>query len=526
MTATSSTKVSSSRLKRRRTNKPIPFGSSGKTLSRALIRKAFRHLCESSQTSRGLLAWLLYESGEWQQLLSFSVKPSDYNSSAVYYDDVRIFTYFKKYADIPVAVDREGPAMEVWYQSEARCKETNIKFRDRMEGKFNFSPFTEAVIRRASGKIRYVLGDLSFERVREECRHGPGSDLGTRRNETAAYWKYAPRGHCTPGALAMMHDLFSEYHVCDLAEQSVLVNANRLGFVPKTSLIDRIICTEPRWNMFLQLGIGEVMSYRLRKKAGVDISDQGRNQSLASAAYVDQLATIDLSAASDSVAKYLVFELLPDDWFDALATTRSPCTLLPDGRMWLNEKFSSMGNGYTFPLETLIFWSIATSVVNELGGDVSKVGVYGDDIIVPNHTAQELIGVLKELGFETNISKSFIEGNFYESCGKDFFAGVPVRPFYLRKEPDSWAAVVEFVNGLCFNSDGHPGRDRDWALHAELRKWLDKRAPPKSLPLGPPGAPGAIWDPGFHTIPCKRGWDGSWYRGWVFKPKRSGRAHV
>lgn len=522
MTAPSSKKVARDQraLKPRRASKPgIPGSGIGKSLSRALIRKAFHHLCVSSQTSRGLRAWVLFDSEEYEQLLRTEIRPQDYLDAATYYLDARIYSFFKKYADLPVTIDRKGPALEKWRQAEARCRRVNDCFRARSEGKFLFSPLTEHVLRRASEKISFVLGRFPVERVVEECRHGPGADLGTRRNETAAYWKYAPDGHCTPGCLTLMHEWFHEYHVSDLADHSVLTNANRLSFVPKTSLIDRIICVEPRWNVFLQLGIGEAMSRRLREKAGVDIRDQGRNQALASAAYRDQLATIDLSAASDSVAKNLVLELLPDDWFDALAKTRSPFTILPDGEKVLNEKFSSMGNGYTFPLETLLFWAITTSVVESQGESVSEVGVYGDDIIAPSRSAHDVIGVLRDLGFETNESKTFTEGYFYESCGMDYYKGVPVRPFYLREEPKSWAAVVEFVNGLCFCDNGHPGYARDWALHSELCKWLTKRAPVRALPRGPEGANGTLWEEHHPTIGNYRGWEGIRLHAWVFRPR-------
>lgn len=515
MTAVSSKKVRSSR---KAVSTPKNFGSSGRTLSRALIRKAFRHLCESSWTCRGLLAWLLFENKQYEDLQRFSVDPSFYSDSEAYFLDVRIFSFFKKYSSFDTSVDRKAPAVQKWADAEARCKRVNDQFRLRSSGKFSFPPSTEDALWRSLRKISDVLGSLNFERVREECRHGPGADLGTRNNRTAAYWKYANRGQGTPGALALMQELFSEYHVSDLSERADVVNANRMSFVPKTSLIDRIIAVEPRWNMFLQLGLGEVMSYRLRKKAGIDIRDQSRNQALASRAYTDGFATIDLSAASDSVCKNLVLELLPDDWFDALASTRSPHTILPDKTVWLNEKFSSMGNGYTFPLETLIFWALATSVVEALGLKSDEVGVYGDDIIVPQQAASRLIDVLQDLGFETNRDKTFIEGNFYESCGMDFFAGVPVRPFYLREEPDSWAALVQFVNGLCFCDNGHPGYTDDWALRSKLHPWLIARAPASVLPLGPVSCPGVLWTPGFQA-PLWGTWEGYKLRAWVFRPR-------
>jgi hypothetical protein len=91
-----------------------------------------------------------------------------------------------------------------------------------------------------------------------------------------------------------------------------------------------------------------------------------------------------------------------------------------------------MGNGYTFALETLIFYSLAWSTCVALGLPTSDVSSYGDDIIVPTGAYNALIGVLKCLGFVPNREKSFGDGPFRESCGKDYFRGIDVRPVYIK----------------------------------------------------------------------------------------------
>jgi len=87
-----------------------------------------------------------------------------------------------------------------------------------------------------------------------------------------------------------------------------------------------------------------------------------------------------------------------------------------------------MGNGYTFPLETLIFWAIARTCVRS-GGIVS---VYGDDIIVPSEDYEQLCYVLRAAGFSPNKTKSFSTGPFRESCGADYFYGIDIRPTYVK----------------------------------------------------------------------------------------------
>jgi hypothetical protein len=48
-----------------------------------------------------------------------------------------------------------------------------------------------------------------------------------------------------------------------------------------------------------------------------------------------------------------------------------------------------------------------------------------------------LIERLEFCGFKTNTRKSFWQGDFRESCGTDWWRGLDVRPFYLRKETKS-----------------------------------------------------------------------------------------
>jgi hypothetical protein len=190
------------------------------------------------------------------------------------------------------------------------------------------------------------------------------------------------------------------------------------------------------------------MRRKLRLKCGLDLDDQIPNQEMACRGSIDgSLATIDLSSASDTVARELVRFLLPHEWFERLDLCRSKVGLL-DGEWLRYEKFSSMGNGYTFELETLIFWSLAVSCVKLLELDPFEVRVYGDDIIVPSKAYDYLIEVLTFCGFTANSSKSFREGPFRESCGKDFYDGLEVRPFFQKESLDGVETLFRLANGI------------------------------------------------------------------------------
>lgn len=162
------------------------------------------------------------------------------------------------------------------------------------------------------------------------------------------------------------------------------------------------------------------------------------------------MATIDLSNASDTICKTLVKVLLPPKWFSLLDSLRATHTLI-EGKWVKLEKFSSMGNGFTFELETLLFSSLARAVLLFKGYDArlgEDVLTYGDDIIVPTSFASDVVAVLKYFGFEPNMDKTFIEGPFRESCGGDYFQGKAVRPYFLKENPCAPEDLINVANGL------------------------------------------------------------------------------
>lgn len=249
---------------------------------------------------------------------------------------------------------------------------------------------------------------------------------------------------------------------------SVEVHPGKLSFVTKDARSMRPIVVEPILNGLAQRAIGAYMKKRMKLIASLDLTDQSRNQDLAHRGSVDgSFATLDLSSASDTVSWSVVRLLLPDDWFDFLASYRTGDISIPgrksEGSVEL-EKFSSMGNGYTFELESLLFFSlaIATTELEDTRAIESKepqtsggflkgrssestVSVFGDDIICLTEVYARLVRVLEDLGFIVNNEKSFSSGPFRESCGADWFKGECIRPFYGKK-PWSERILYTFHN--------------------------------------------------------------------------------
>jgi len=233
-----------------------------------------------------------------------------------------------------------------------------------------------------------------------------------------------------------------------------IVDGSRLSFVPKNERISRAICTEPTLNMFYQLGLGTLLTRQLFHYFNIDLAKQpDRNREMARLGSLDDsLCTIDLESASDSVSLGMLRACFPRDVVSLLQILRSPVTSY-NGDVIDLKMVSSMGNGFTFPLQTIIFASIVKSAYNSLGipfikGSQGNFGVFGDDIIVVKEARYRVLRLLALLGFRVNVDKSFFEGPFRESCGSDFFRGRDVRGIYITRltSVQDWYAAINLVS--------------------------------------------------------------------------------
>jgi hypothetical protein len=246
-----------------------------------------------------------------------------------------------------------------------------------------------------------------------------------------------------------------------------IVPGSRISFAAKSSEISRTICTEPILNMLFQKGIGTTIEARLKQIVGIDLSSQpDKNRAMAKiGSQTGKFGTIDLSSASDSISLNLVRELLPRQVLNWLLKVRSERTTLPNGDVVKLDMLSTMGNGYTFPLQTVIFCSLVYGAYRVLsidferpyGRSLGNFAVYGDDIIVLDKAYNLVVRMLSICGFSVNIDKSFNIGDFRESCGHDYFRGRNVRGVYLQRLKtlqDRYSAINRLnywgaENGIC-----------------------------------------------------------------------------
>lgn len=274
----------------------------------------------------------------------------------------------------------------------------------------------------------------SFDPSRLKPQHGPGGVAGHGRVPLVVKYKDITTDDLLESAFsASLHVESPIRSVCDRISQTI--------FVPKSYKTFRTISMEPTTLQYFQQGvwkeINRVVSASSYLQNRIGFNDQTRNQRLSKVGSVQRnYATIDLSAASDSVSYSLVRELFKDTPLEQfILATRSTRTLLPDGRLIDLKKFAPMGSALCFPIETIIFASICRLVTRE-HGLASDFSVFGDDIIVPTQCAPDVMMILEELGFRVNRDKSFFRPEcwFRESCGTEYCDGFDVTPMRISRK--------------------------------------------------------------------------------------------
>lgn len=418
----------------------LPCFASNISSALSLELETVLSLCEIIDTPRSLTVWLLLANMEWQQYMDLTIDAGQYQDVSNFADDYLVTEVLRKSPSIPLGVDRADIALQAFNTAEESCKHTNVKLRSGDDPEWIFS------FRRHIAKLLGPLDKLALDQIQDNFRFGPGASTGVRGIGSVRSDKYDEEIHLTanlvPFYRCILGDTWWEHH----ASGATIVQGNKFTTVPKTAKTDRGICVEPTLNMYVQLGVGAAIRRRL-KTVGIDLNkQQSVNRDLAKKAYDCNLATIDLSAASDSLCTEIVWRYFPERWVHLFDVSRSTHVRLPDGSYHLLEKVSSMGNGFTFELESLLFYAVCKTFVpfNEL----DQVSVYGDDIICPSKYAPAVIDALEFLGFSVNERKSFLAGNFFESCGTDWFKGQNVRPFYLKGGSGNIPYALQIANKL------------------------------------------------------------------------------
>ncbi|DAD49968.1 RNA-directed RNA polymerase [ssRNA phage Zoerhiza.2_27] len=245
--------------------------------------------------------------------------------------------------------------------------------------------------------------------------------------------------------------------------------ASALKAVPKSMKGPRLIAAEPTSHQWIQQGIAWWLSSNLERtllRDSIDFRSQRKSRELALAgSLTGRYATIDLKSASDRISCHLVQRI-----FRRNLTLLRPMIVSRTRYMTNDEdksrerliklrKFSTQGSALTFPIQSIIFATVAIGVGKFLNPTRDykwlgrQVQVFGDDIIVPNHWEPSVRVTLELLGLRVNVTKTFSKGNFRESCGMDAWEGHDVTPphilsGYRESDPGTLGSLIAVSNNF------------------------------------------------------------------------------
>jgi len=308
----------------------------------------------------------------------------------------------------------------------------------------------------------------------------------------------------------------------------------RVISVPKTLKTPRVIAIEPTAMQYMQQAIKRNLYryieqgyyecskfYSCPAQGMIGFDDQIPNHEMARiGSLTGALATLDLSEASDRVSNQHVRTLLRNhpQLNEAVDACRSRKADVAGHGVVRLAKFASMGSALTFPIEAMVFLTLVFVGIERVHKSQltrkqimrfrGKVRVYGDDIIVPVEYTHSVVSTLESFGYKVNTDKSFWNGKFRESCGKEYFDGHDVSICRVRRSlPARLTDVQELIstvslrNQLYFAGLWNTARELDTLLERILVHY------PAVMPTSPAlgrhshlGADsGSKWDDDLHV---------------------------
>lgn len=394
------------------------------------------------------------------------------------------------------STDRETNAVLEFLEDNARCAQFNRSFRPS-----DMPDFVQVIF----GEVRLLLAEtfedprfeFTFSRIGCGLVSGPGASSGLPKRLKRALLDAGSYGRLGNSPMSFSHDNVRRLYkaVCNTSRLTYAAEAVRYACygvddsvevpavflsVPKTTLKNRGICTQPSGNMALQLSTHSWFCEILRFW-GVDLENQqflnrrlayyGSRGPLHCKGRSWSFDTWDLSRASNFPWQ-LIVEVFPPEvvvWLDSIRSHEMLVSLGSSYQCVRKEMCSTMGNGFTFALMTLLLSAIVKALYSYFGlseydeicsptagvrhpeavrsSRLKTWAVYGDDIIVDHRLRYALPLVLKHFGFLVNSDKSYTSGSFRESCGADFYQGYNVRPVFVETL-DNQADIYSLLNRL------------------------------------------------------------------------------
>lgn len=358
-------------------------------------------------------------------------------------------------------------------------------------------PVREAVFR-ARGWIDRLLGDYDLDEHLRLCYWPKKASVGVPQRKATLENRWLTVITGSAQHVEWFDHIYLPWfgHAESIRSELDLIVIEHLSavLVNKTYKSRRMIVPNSSIGGLYSNGLGAVMVERLCRN-GYDVKVLPDNHKLLAkqASKHGRLATVDQSLASDNITVDLIQRLFPRRWARALLFGRIGF-LDVDDELIETKTMSTMGIGFTFPMQMVVFLGLAHACLDmyvEAHGDVGNatISCFGDDLICPVELKSTITHVFESLGLQFNADKSFWRGPFRESCGGDYYHGFDVRPAYLPpggielKAASYEAWLYKSYNALKRRWD-------DYAIASTLALIRDELAQLREKPFAVPAAYG------------------------------------
>lgn len=385
---------------------------------------------------------------------------------------------------LPCSDAREQDAFDGYVQCEREVRESDMALSDT-----DCSDFARISSLLFSSLFSSIDSDVYHGKLRP--KHGPGATADKLRGNgkynlrlwTDRLEEIFPSGEYLFSSPSHYVENYDDITFLEPGDEIPV----KVISVPKTMKTPRIIAIEPTCMQYMQQALLEAFVPRIESDVllsqFIGFTDQGPNQTMAcdGSRFDGNLATLDLSEASDRVSNQLVRTMFRNfPWLQkGISATRSRKADVPGHGVIRLAKFASMGSALTFPIEAMVFLTVCfIGIERELSTRfsdktdftdfVGSVRVYGDDIIIPVDFVHAVIDSLETFGFRVGPSKSFWNGKFRESCGKEYYDGSDVSIVKVRRLfPYSRQHAPEVISMVSLRNQCY------YAGYWGTCKWLD-----------------------------------------------------
>lgn len=279
-----------------------------------------------------------------------------------------------------------------------------------------------------------------------DCHHGPGATAEGLQGVDKAL-ALVPTSARSIDPLGRLRHAYCEP-----------VSRTKITVVPKDWRGGRVIGVEPVWNMARQLALKSALE---RISPFIPYKSQDKHRRVLTMSGYQDLVTADLSNASDHISVSAAEFMLDCDTFRQAMGVRTDTHTVRQtvGR---TESFALMGNGFCFPVLSIIVWSLGVVACLHAEGrrakdllnvreaqrfaELRKISCFGDDLILPAYGLPFFRVLTAQLGLKINEAKCGVE-DFRETCGiYRFLDRNPFRCHYLKSINDTSS---EGILGLC-----------------------------------------------------------------------------